>query len=561
MRVERICRLLAQDLPVPAAQDQYGNRVTLPGDDFQVKIVEAVEGIRVRARVVDNGDGTYDVTWTGTVRGEYTLHVSLKEEPIHDSPWRVVVSTGNPLAARCTMSGTGLGGSPAGSVASLLIESNDYYGNVVTQGGAPFEGSLISVDGRHVGACALTDHQDGTYTLAYEAQIMGEYFLAVRLHGEHIHESPFVVFVDHGDTDPARCKLDGRHAAGNSLVACTCGHPAGFKLVAYDRFGNRCSVGGDDFSGVLKGHVEVPVDFVDHSDGSYTCEYTALWAGAYSLHVYLGREEVRGSPYAITAHVDAIHPPSCSVSGGGVYAALAGVQAEFRVQAKDRYENVRGDEDAIEVKIEGPEEVAISRRYLGDGNYDFAWSASAAGNYLVSITCGGEDLATSPYTVSVGPGIVSPINCFAHGDGVSRGVAGVENTFRIQSRDKFGNNRTLGGDKYHVSITGPSASETRVRDREDGAYSVHWTALTKGPYWISVILLGEEISGSPFLAEISPDVVDVKKSTAEGMGLLAVAMFRKSTFTIYSRDRCCRISASLSFKRGPRETFQMLLQS
>jgi filamin len=540
-------------------QDNFGNKITVPGDDFQVKIVEVVEGIRVRARVVDNGDGTYDVTWTGTIRGEYNLHVTLKEEPIKGSPWRVLVNTGNPSAPKCTMSGTGLGGSPAGSVASLLIESNDHYGNVVTQGGAPFEGSLISVDGKHAGQCELVDHEDGTYTLSYEAHIMGEYFLAVRLHGEHVHESPFVVFIDHGDTDPSRCKADGKHGKGNSLVSCTCGHPAGFKLVAYDRFGNRCTVGGDEFSGMLKGHADVPVEIVDHNDGSYTCEYTCLWSGAYNLHIHLGREEIRGSPFAITAYVDVIHPPSCSVNGGGIYAALAGVQAEFHVHAKDRFENTRTNEDAIEVKIEGPEQVAISRRYLGEGQYDFAWNASAAGNYLVSITCAGEDLATSPYNVSVGPGIVSPINCVAQGEGVSQGIAGVENSFQIQSRDKFGNNRTLGGDKYHVSITGPSASETKIRDSEDGTYKVQWTALTKGSYWISVILLGEEISGSPFLAEISSNGVDVKKSTAEGMGLLAIAMFRKSVFTIYSRDRYVILTHFLLLE-NKNLTFEMLQQ-
>jgi hypothetical protein len=40
------------------------------------------------------------------------------------------------------------------------------------------------------------------------------------------------------------------------------------------------------------------------------------------------------------------------------------------------------------------------------------------------------------------------------------------------------------------------------------------------PYWITAILLGEdsEISGSPFLAEIAPGAVDIRKSTAEGHG-------------------------------------------
>ncbi len=35
------------------------------------------------------------------------------------------------------------------------------------------------------------------YVRTYEATIMGDYFLALKVDGEHIHESPFLVFIDH----------------------------------------------------------------------------------------------------------------------------------------------------------------------------------------------------------------------------------------------------------------------------------------------------------------------------------------------------------------------------
>ena len=40
------------------------------------------------------------------------------------------------------------------------------------------------------------------------------------------------------------------------------------------------------------------------------------------------------------------------------------------------------------------------------------------------------------------------------------------------------------------------------------------------------------------MAEVSPDVVDVKRSTADGMGLASVACFKLAKFNIVSRDRC-----------------------
>jgi filamin len=383
----------------------------------------------------------------------------------------------------------------------------------------------------------VTDHEDGTYTLEYEAKKMGDYFLAVRMDGEHIHESPFLIFVDHTDSDPQHCIADGKHDKGDGLTSCVVGVDTGFVVSCADRFGNKCSVGGDAISGELRGAKNVTVEVLDHQDGHYTCSYTAIWAGLYKLHVLLGDDDIEGSPFVIVAETAALHPPSCYVHGNGVYSCVAGMESEFHVQCKDRYDNVRPYEDEIEVKISGPEKVAIQRRYLGDGQYDFFWTANTSGQYEVDIQHAGQSLASAPYAVTVGPGIVYPINCIATGTGLKEGVAGETQIFRIQSRDKYGNNRTSGGDRFQINYSGPSPCEARMRDMEDGGYSVSWTALIKGTYWIEITLNGEEISGSPYFCEIFPADVDVAMCTAEGMGLLAVRTHQPSVFTIFSADR------------------------
>jgi hypothetical protein len=84
------------------------------------------------------------------------------------------------------------------------------------------------------------------------------------------------------------------------------------------------------------------------------------------------------------------------------------------------------------------------RRYLGDGQYDFFWTANTAGQYEVDVRHQGMSLATAPYSVTVGPGLVYPINCVADGAGLKESVAGEMAMFNIISRDKYGNNRTSG---------------------------------------------------------------------------------------------------------------------
>ncbi|EKX53340.1 hypothetical protein GUITHDRAFT_64440, partial [Guillardia theta CCMP2712] len=367
------------------ARDEFGNVVRKPGDDFQVRILEVQEGIRVRAKVMDNGNGTYEVTWTGMIRGEYDIHVALKDEPIKGSPWKAVVRTGNASAEKCTAEGSGLGGSSAGVPNSILVESNDHFGNIVTNGGAKVEGVLVSLDGSLSIACEVADHEDGTYTVTYAAKRSSEYFLAVRVDGEHIHESPFLIFVDHTVTDASQCMAEGKHEHGDGLKYCSVGDETGFQIFAFDTFGNRCTVGGDSFYAVLKGEKDVNVEILDHQDGHYTCSYTALWSGQYQLHVTLNGQDIQGSPWGIEAIGAEIHPPSCYIHGPGIYAT-----------------------------------------------------------------------------------------------------------------DMFGNARTHGGDKYSLSISGPTVCEAKVRDQENGRYTVTWSTLIKGSYWIQITLNGEEISGSPY---------------------------------------------------------------
>ena len=530
------------------ARDQFGNAVIKPGDDFQVKISEVNEGIRVRATVSDNGDGTYLCEWTGMLRGEYDVAVCLKEDPIKGSPWRVCIRTGQASATKSTAEGSGLGGSQAGVPNSVLVEANDHFGNVVTRGGAHINGTLVSVDGRNSIECAVEDHEDGTYTVTYVATRSCEYFLAVRVQtlnpptNDHIHESPFLIFIDHTDTDPTQCKADGRHAYGDGLKTCSAGEETGFQVFAHDKYANKCTVGGDIFYGVLKGTKDIPVEILDHQDGHYTCTYTAIWAGEYNLHLTLNEIDIQGSPWHIRASVADLDPASCYISGSGIYTGVAGVESEFHIQAKDKFENIRPDEDPIEVTISGPEKVTILRRYVGDGQYDFFWTANLTGLYEVDIFSSGvggkgPSLGTAPYYVNVGSGPVYPINCVATGDDLSSGVCGVPMIFVIQSKDKFGNARSCGGDMYLVSISGPAAVEAKTRDQDNGRYTVSFTTFIKGTYWISITLDGEEISGSPYLCDVKAAAVDVGTSKAEGMGLLAVGTFRDSTFVIHSYDK------------------------
>lgn len=78
---------------------------TTGGDSFFVFIRGAS---RVRARVSDNGDGTYSAQWRPTTSGVYHISVSLFGQQVRGSPYACTVHDNAPYAPRCEVRGEAL---------------------------------------------------------------------------------------------------------------------------------------------------------------------------------------------------------------------------------------------------------------------------------------------------------------------------------------------------------------------------------------------------------------------------------------------------------------------
>ena len=96
------------------------------GDAFFV----AVRGAsRVRARITDNKDGTYNVAWKPVVSGHYTVAVSLFGYSIAGSPFSVTVFDPAPFAPKCEVKGKALNHITARTSSSFEICYRDRSGN------------------------------------------------------------------------------------------------------------------------------------------------------------------------------------------------------------------------------------------------------------------------------------------------------------------------------------------------------------------------------------------------------------------------------------------------
>lgn len=92
------------------------------------------------------------------------------------------------------------------------------------------------------------------------------------------------------------------------------------------------------------------------------------------------------------------------------------------------------------------------------------------------------------------------------GIGIKSGKVGVESTFTIQTKDRFGN-ASFEGDHcnpLHVVIQAPEEFflGNHVTNNKNGTLTVRYTPVTSGKHVINITIRGRKIEGSPFTVNV-----------------------------------------------------------
>ena len=109
------------------ARNENGSRLHKGGDVFFVAIRG---GSRVRARIHDNHDGSYKVTWRPPISGEYSIAVSLFGVSLPGSPFTMIVFGAEPYAPNCEVSGDALFNIAARGTHTFEVRYRDRTGGV-----------------------------------------------------------------------------------------------------------------------------------------------------------------------------------------------------------------------------------------------------------------------------------------------------------------------------------------------------------------------------------------------------------------------------------------------
>jgi len=160
------------------ARDRDGKPIPEGGDDFQVT-VEDPNGDLCPVSVVDNGDGTYGVTYEPTVPGPHVVKTTLDDTNIKDSPKTVVVKPGAYYATSYV------------EQFSYVIRTCDKRGNPLTTGGQDVKSFLSDATGGALDV-DVKDNGNGTYTVTYKLPRLEALFnLSAQVDNKNIIGSPW----------------------------------------------------------------------------------------------------------------------------------------------------------------------------------------------------------------------------------------------------------------------------------------------------------------------------------------------------------------------------------
>jgi hypothetical protein len=267
------------------ARDDYGNDLTATGGNVTVSITAGpnVGGV---VTVVDNGDGSYQASYTPTGAGSDALEIGLNGVVIGGGPYSSVVAPGDPSPAQTTAT---VPGGTAGDPTTIAIQGRDQFGNNLVSTGGTVSVSITS--GPHFGTpVPVVDNNDGTYTASYTPTIVGTDNFLITLNGTLIGGGPYSSLVAPGVVSAVNSTA--------SVPPGNAGNPTTVVVQAKDQFGNNLTTGGAVVELTITGANNPGlIAAADNLDGTYTATYTPTATGTDDIAITLDGTAISGSPY------------------------------------------------------------------------------------------------------------------------------------------------------------------------------------------------------------------------------------------------------------------------
>ncbi|XP_056000448.1 filamin-A-like isoform X18 [Ostrea edulis] len=465
--------------------------------------VTSPSGVTELCDIVSLDDNQYSIKFVPKEMGVHTVSVKHKDMHIPGSPFEFTVGpiTGGG-SHKVHAAGPGL---DKGEI-NQPCEFNIY----TREAGAG--GLSIAVEGPSKAELDFDDRKDGSCGVKYVVTEPGEYLVSVKFNDEHIPESPFKVYVTPSIGDARKLSVAALQQKGLQV-----GKPAAF-VVNY----NGASKGKLRARVVSPSGTEEEALIQEIDDGEYAVRFIPRENGVHNVFVTFDGCDIPDSPFRIlVGKVDA-DPGMVTASGDGLRTGQTGQTCKFMVNT------CNAGAGALAVTVEGPSKVKLECKEVDEG-YEFTYSPTAPGDYMITIRYSGVNIAGSPFKAKIeGPGkpsgyheqasvVVETVTktsvmskfsglqkfqsdanrCTAEGMGLKKAFRGKQATFSVDT-SQAGNNMMF------VGMMGPKGpcEELCVKNQGGYVYKINYIVRERGDYMLIVKWGDQQIPGSPFCVHV-----------------------------------------------------------
>ncbi|XP_006811450.2 filamin-C-like [Saccoglossus kowalevskii] len=403
-------------------------------------------------KVVDNGDGTFDIVWTCPASGRYTLDIKFGGVAITGGPFRVVAEEGAPH--------TDIDGMPQD------MRPFDLVIPVTGAGTGKITGDVRTPSGKHHKP-NITENKDGTITVKYSPTERGLHELSINYNNKHVAGSPFQFHVD---------ELKSGHvsAYGPGLTHGICSEPCNFTI-------NTKDAGAGGLALAVEGPSKAEIKCIDNKDGTCSVSYYPTKPGDYSVIVKFADKHVPGSPFTAKITDETGRP------------VAVGRSSEVALKITET------DLSLLTASIKSPsspKEEPCQLKRLPNGNIGISFTPKETGEHLVSVKKHGRHVTNSPFKIKVlAQEIGDASKVKVKGLGIAEADAGEIAEFLVDTK-----NAGYGG--LGVSIEGPSKADINCEDNGDGTCTVTYRPTEPGNYILNVKYADEHVPGSPFKVKV-----------------------------------------------------------
>jgi hypothetical protein len=146
--------------------DEFDNDRTTGGDRIVVETDDS--GF---SQIVDNNDGTYDVSLTLQRAGSHSLPLRINGVECSHSPLKLACVAASAKGTQCIVINGGISKFAAGEDAAFVIETRDEFGNVLNVGGSAVS---VEIEGQSAPNTSARDEGNGRYECKFRVFTTGD---------------------------------------------------------------------------------------------------------------------------------------------------------------------------------------------------------------------------------------------------------------------------------------------------------------------------------------------------------------------------------------------------